>query len=129
MFHIIGMNLSLALFGGNVSMVLSEFQGIRVDRHLCAAAGICTNFFYTAAAILLMMESHAIFKATTTGIIGGRTRVSFQKHDFALYKLHLPTSIFKMFEIKSKHKILFFFFIIIRHICALDGVYPLSLSG
>jgi len=79
MFHIIGMNLSLALFGGNVSMVLSELQGIRIDRHLCAAAGICTNFFYTAAAILLMMESHAIFKATTTGIIGGRTRVGFLK--------------------------------------------------
>ena len=75
MFHIIGMNLSLALFGGNVSMVLSEIDGIRSDRHLCAAAGISTNFFYTAAAILLMMESHAIFKATTSGIIGGKTRV------------------------------------------------------
>ena len=77
MFHIIGMNLSLALFGGHVSMVLSEIQGIRSDRHLCAAAGLTTNFFSTAAAILLMMESHAIFKATTSGIIGGKTKVSY----------------------------------------------------
>jgi hypothetical protein len=43
---------------------------------MCAAAGICTNFFYTAAAVLLLMEAHAIFKATTAGIIGGKTRVS-----------------------------------------------------
>jgi hypothetical protein len=47
----------------------------RQDRHLCAAAGISTNFFYTAAAFILLMESHAIFRATTTGIIGGKTRV------------------------------------------------------
>jgi hypothetical protein len=29
MFHIIGMNLALALFGGDISMVLSELASIR----------------------------------------------------------------------------------------------------
>ena len=76
MFHIIGMNLALAIFSGDLSMVLSELVSIRQDRHLCAAAGISTNFFYTAAAVILLMEAHAIFRATTTGIIGGKTRVS-----------------------------------------------------
>ena len=76
MFHIIGMNLALAIFSGDLSMILSEIVSIRLDRHLCAAAGICTNFFYTAAAFILLMESHAIFRATTTGVIGGKTKVS-----------------------------------------------------
>lgn len=75
MFHIIGMNLSAAQFLGNLSMILAEFTAIRSDRHLCAGFGICIDFFYTSAAMFLMLEAHAVFRATTSGIIGGKTKV------------------------------------------------------
>lgn len=74
-FHILRLNLSLAVIIGHLGMISTEFQYILEDRHLCTAAGGVISFGYTAAALFLAAESHATFKAFTGGIILGRSRV------------------------------------------------------
>ena len=74
MFHILGMNIAVAIVGGQVGLILSELDFIRKDVHSCAAVGGVINFFYIGSAALIFTEAHAIFKAFTEGVIGGRTK-------------------------------------------------------
>ena len=74
MFHILGMNIALALIGGQVSIIFSELDFIRNDVHSCAAVGGALNYFYIGCSALVFTKAHAIFKAFTEGVIGGRTK-------------------------------------------------------
>ena len=64
-FHILRMNLSLALIVGNIAVLLGELSIIQDDRHACTVIGCLISYFYTAAAFLLACEGHACFKAIT----------------------------------------------------------------
>ena len=74
MFHILGMNVALALIGGQVSIIFSDLDFIRNDVHSCAAVGGAINYFYIGCSALVFTKAHAIFKAFTEGVIGGRTK-------------------------------------------------------
>ena len=65
MFHILSMNLALALASGDVMMIASDFEAVRGDRHLCAGVGAAINFFYLAAGCLTLVMAHSIFKSIT----------------------------------------------------------------
>lgn len=73
MFHILGMNLALALAAGHVAMAVSDLEVVRADRHSCAAVGCLTNFFCLATASLSFVQAHAVFASITAGVVGGRT--------------------------------------------------------
>ena len=73
MFHILRMNLSVALIIGNVAVLLGELTFIQEDRHACTVIGCLISYFYTAAAFILACEGHACFKAITSGIIDGKS--------------------------------------------------------
>ena len=74
MFHILGMNIAISMVCGQVSLILSDMDFIRKEVHPCAAVGSAVNFFYIASAALMFTLAHAIFKAFTGGVIGGRTK-------------------------------------------------------
>ena len=74
-FHILRMNLALAVLCGHAFTLLGELTSVQEDRHICTIVGGAISYFYTAAAALVAMEAHACFKAITGGIVGGRARV------------------------------------------------------
>jgi len=74
-FHIIRMNLAVAVLCGHAFTLLGELPSLQEDRHICTLVGCCISYFYTAAAALVAVEAHACFKAITGGIVGGRARV------------------------------------------------------
>ena len=74
MFHILGMNIAISMVCGLVSLILADRVFIRQDLHPCAAVGCAVNFFYIASAALMFTLAHAIFKAFTGGVIGGRIK-------------------------------------------------------
>jgi len=71
-FNILHMNLSLAIIIGHVCMLVADLEVIKEDRHICTIIGCLIQFSYTAAAVLLTAETHACFKAITSGLVGGR---------------------------------------------------------
>ena len=74
MFHILGMNIGLAIIGGQLALILADVDFVRTDVHICAGVGCSANFFYIGCSALIFSEAHAIFKAITEGVIGGRTK-------------------------------------------------------
>ena len=74
MFHILGMNAALGMIGGQAALIFSEMDFVRKDVHSCSAVGGAINFFYIGCSALLFTKAHAIFKAFTEGVIGGRTK-------------------------------------------------------
>ena len=74
MFHILGMNIAFSMICGIVSLILADQDFIRKDVHPCAAVGCAVNFFYIATAAFMFTLAHAVFKAFTGGVIGGRTK-------------------------------------------------------
>ena len=74
MFHILGMNIALNMICGQASLILSDMEFVRKDVHLCAGVGSAINFFYIGCAALIFAKAHALFKAFTQGVIGGRTK-------------------------------------------------------
>ena len=74
MFHILGMNIGLAIVGGQLALILADVDFVRMDVHVCAAVGCSANYFYIGCSALIFTEAHAIFKAITEGVIGGRTK-------------------------------------------------------
>ena len=74
MFHILGMNIAASIAGGQIALIVSDLDFIREDVHSCAAVGCAVNFFYIGCAALIFTEAHAIFKAFTEGVIGGRIK-------------------------------------------------------
>ena len=74
MFHILGMNIAISMICGIVSLILADQDFIRKDVHPCAAVGCAVNFFYIATAAFMFTLAHAVFKAFTGGVIGGRTK-------------------------------------------------------
>jgi len=74
-FHILRMNLALAVLLGHTASLVAEVAAVQEDRHLCTLVGAAISYSYTAAAFLLASEAHACFKAITGGIVGGRAIV------------------------------------------------------
>ena len=72
-FHILRLNLSVSLIAGNIAVLLGELNMIQEDRHACTVIGCLITYFYTASAFILACESHACFKAITSGIIDGKS--------------------------------------------------------
>ena len=60
---------------GHIAMLVSELDGVRDDRDACFVIGSMAHFFYTAAAVMLCLESYAVFQAIISGVVGGRTKV------------------------------------------------------
>lgn len=71
-FHLMGLNLAVAVLLGSVFMIISDFT--HDDRHTCTAIGSLIHFFYLAAGAWMALLGHASFKAITSGIIGGRLK-------------------------------------------------------
>ena len=68
------MNVASCLAVGLAALMLSDADFVRTDLHICAAVGLSLNFFYVGSAGFTFTLSHAIFKAITEGVIGGRTK-------------------------------------------------------
>ncbi len=75
MFHILGMNLAMAMMFGNAFMIASEFPTVRDKHDICTLIGFGINLFYVAMGLLLLSLAFSVFLATTSGIIGGYTEV------------------------------------------------------
>jgi len=71
-FHSLHLHFSLTLVLGHVCMLLTELDAIKDDRHLCTAIGCLIQIAYTGGAVFLAAETHACFKAITSGLVGGR---------------------------------------------------------
>ncbi|XP_042211664.1 adhesion G protein-coupled receptor B1-like isoform X1 [Homarus americanus] len=75
MFHVMGVNLSVAVLLGAVFMLVSDVHSIRDDRHTCTAIGTLIHYFYQSAGAWIFTLGIASFSAITSGVIGGRLRV------------------------------------------------------
>lgn len=73
-FHLMGMNLSIAVLLGSICMLITDIHAVRDDRHACTALGTLLHVFYLAAGTWVAALGHACFKAITSGIVGGRLR-------------------------------------------------------
>ncbi|XP_063875718.1 uncharacterized protein LOC135108533 [Scylla paramamosain] len=73
-FHLMGLNLAVAVLVGAVAMVVSDLEAVRDDRHWCTAVGTIIQLFYQAAGAWVLFLGHATFKAITSGVIGGRLK-------------------------------------------------------
>ncbi|XP_018024745.1 uncharacterized protein LOC108680438 isoform X2 [Hyalella azteca] len=71
-FHLMGVNLSISVLLGSIAMIVSDFDGIRNDRHLCTTISTLTHFFYVAAGAWVACLGYASFKAITSGEVGGK---------------------------------------------------------
>ena len=65
MFHILSLNLAMAIVSGDAMMIASDLEAVRSDRHMCAGIGAAINFFYLASGSLTFVMAHAIFKSIT----------------------------------------------------------------
>ncbi|XP_050733459.1 uncharacterized protein LOC127007021 [Eriocheir sinensis] len=73
-FHLMGMNLAVAVLVGSVAMVASDLHAVRDDRHWCTAIGTLIHFFCQAAGAWVICLGHAAHRAVTAGVIGGRLK-------------------------------------------------------
>ena len=48
-FHILRLNLALAITIADVAVLLGELGPVQEDRHACTAVGCLISYFYTAA--------------------------------------------------------------------------------
>ena len=69
MFHILSLNLAMAIVSGDAMMIASDLEAVRSDRHMCAGIGAAINFFYLASGSLTFVMAHAIFKSITGKIL------------------------------------------------------------
>lgn len=66
-FHLMGMNLALAVLVGSIAMVASDLHAVRDDRHWCTAIGTLIHFFCQAAGAWVFCLGHAAHRAVTAG--------------------------------------------------------------
>lgn len=68
MFHLMGLNLAVAVLLGSLCMLVSDIDAVREDRHVCTAIGTLIHVFYQAAGAWIFSLGHAAFDAITSGI-------------------------------------------------------------
>ena len=90
-FHLMGLNLAVAVLVGAVAMVVSDLHVVRDDRHWCTAVGTIIHMFYQAAGAWVFLLGHAAFSAITSGQLihnsfrsQGKDQVVFRFH-FVIY--------------------------------------------
>lgn len=66
-FHLMGLCLAACLLAGSIFMVVSDMEGVRMERHACTAIGTILHFSYLGAGAWIAMIGHASFKCVTSG--------------------------------------------------------------
>ena len=67
MFHLLAMNMALALLMGHIFMIVTDADSVRDDRASCCAIGTAMSFFYLAFVIIMAIDIFALFVAIISG--------------------------------------------------------------
>ena len=76
MFYILRLNFAICYLIGLVSMWVADLtvDSILTNRHNNIAISALQQYWYQAAALCLLSDSTAMFRAVTGGVIGGKTK-------------------------------------------------------
>ena len=76
MFYILRLNFAISFLIGMVSMWIADLtmEGLLLDRHNNIAISALQQYWFQAAALCLLSDSTAMFRAVTGGVIGGKTK-------------------------------------------------------
>lgn len=77
MFHVLRMHVAINWICGVILHVITDMDEVRDDPVSNLAIGFLMMYFFTASATWVMLEAQCTFKAFTSGIISGRTKVYF----------------------------------------------------
>jgi hypothetical protein len=77
MFHALRLHIAFTWIMALACHIGTDLDMIRDNRTLNLIVGLAMKFFYTASCSFTAMECHATFKAFTSGIISGRTKVYY----------------------------------------------------
>ena len=72
-FHLMRLHAAVCLFWLVLTMFLTEIDGMCEDRHSNIAMSMLVQYWSLGVASFLFLESWAMFRAVTVGIIGGKT--------------------------------------------------------
>ena len=77
MFHVIRMHTAITWICAVLFHIATDLDQVRDDPTSNIAIGFFMKYFYTSSCMWTLLEAHATFKAFTSGIISGRTKVYF----------------------------------------------------
>ena len=77
MFHVLRLHSFLCWILGVSMHIATDFEKIRGDPHINMLVGLIMVYFYSASVTWVACESHATFKAFTSGIISARNKVYY----------------------------------------------------
>jgi len=75
MFHSLRMHVCFTWTLALAAHAVTDFHMVREKEHLNLIVGLIMAYLYTSSATWITCEAHAVFKALTSGIISGRSKI------------------------------------------------------
>ena len=75
MFHSLRMHVCFTWTLALAAHIITDFHMVREKEHLNLIVGLIMAYLYTSSATWIACEAHAVFKALTSGIISGRSKI------------------------------------------------------